>query len=391
MQPRDFMYYALTGMPVTDPSLASRTMLWDIAARPVRHRALRAGGRPRRPVPGRPAFSVRSCGAVRSGGPTPGAARGTPRGRGRRGSAVRSPGGGSHRCPGHGILGDHHERLAGAHAAAAPPRWQGQLLDVRPAGRGAGRAGHDDDGRPPGLGPAPGVRGVRPGPGDRLCRSRAQRAGARGLLVLPFFMGAKATRWVPVRPGSGHRSDARSRARRSPARGHGGHRLRGPRLHRRPGGDPRGSGRGRPHGGREPLGRLGTGQGRRPGPGARQAPPWRSRAFGAMLLAAAAVGSCDDPVAWARRLNPVERLFEPGADAGRYQALAALYERAWEEPWTSCISLQESPARPRGRKGPASALRVGSTRLPTPPAPRHPDALGRGRRASGPSRRGRRP
>ncbi len=331
MQPRDFMYYQLTGVPVTDPSLASRTMLWDIAAGTFDAGLCERVGvrldqfpdvRPSASAPAGLSAAVARLLGLPAGLPV-------------------AVGGGDRQCEalGAGVTDDRAMESSGTTTNVSvaltplPPHLDSRVnysMSVLPgvvlAEQGMTTTGALLDW----------VRRMTFAGSDQdleTAFAEAERSGpgARGLLVLPFFMGAKATRWDPFARGAvigltlaHERGDLLRAAMEGIA-----FEVRAciavlAATHAAPGEVVLMGGGNRSDVWAQvkadvlgqALGRLRHGE---------------AAGFGAMLLAAAAVGLCDDPVAWARRLNPVERLFEPGADAGRYQALAALYERAWED------------------------------------------------------------
>lgn len=330
LQPRDYLYYRLTGEPATDLSLASRTMCFDIRAHRWWEEMLEAVGARADQFP--PVFMAVE--APFPLGPDAATALGLPSG------IPVALGGGDRPCEavGGGVAGARAmdgtgtatsvsmtlpgvpERLhpavpcslhvipgcalleTGISTTGSILRWFHDLLD--PRGADYGGLAEEAAKLPPGAG---------------------------GLLALPFFMGARSVRLNP---------DARG-VLLGLTLGHGrGHIVRA--IMEGVAFEMRACLRALARMGQAPTEIIALGGGARFDGWNRikasvlGAPVVRPRhveaaSLGAMLVAARAVGLVEDLIQTARAVNPIDRTYDPDPmEAAAYAALAPLYEEAYD-------------------------------------------------------------
>ncbi|MFZ5826039.1 MAG: xylulokinase [Bacillota bacterium] len=322
--PKDFLGMRLTGAPFLDPSMAARTALYDTRRRdwwPAALAALELS--PERLAPVIPSAAP--------GGyliPAAAATLGLPPG------IPVAAGGGDRCCEALGAAAGEGRVMESTGTATNLSAVTDRLGDRLPDGILV--TAHVVDGWLLEQGISTGgsvlkwlrdnVTGVPYAELDQL--AAASRPGAGGLLLLPFFMGARATRWQPEARGAlfgltlGHRQGDLSRAV-----------MEGVAMEVRACLDllareavpvselvSLGGGAGSPVWRQIKAGVTG-----RPVGALRAA---HAASFGAMLLGAAAAGLIDDPLAAARRLNPVTTWEEPHHTAF-YDQLYSLYNQLY--------------------------------------------------------------
>jgi xylulokinase len=330
LQPRDYLYYRLTGVPATDYTLASRTMLFDLDRRDWWEEGCAVVGVTPRVFPPVYPPATAPYGVAQEVASTLGIPAGAPvaLGAGDRPCEVLGSG-----ASGGWVMvstGTTTNVSAAVHGrpARTDPRVMCSLHAVE--GMTILEQGMSASGAI--------LRWMR----DRLLGGRhdyreldalaaSAPPGAEHLLFLPFLMGARATRWNPEARGvwfgltEAHGTGALVRSVMEGV----GYELRAC-LDLLVGMD------------LPVAGMLAVGGGARSdlwdqifadvsGREVRVPRQTDAASLGAMLLAASATGLIDDVVASARAINPVGTMFRPvPAAAARYQALYAEYNRLYE-------------------------------------------------------------